>query len=118
MSPRVNRFVALACAALVAAGAAAPATAQMSGARQTVAAGSGPQLINLPRGTSFAVDLPADARDVIVSNPAVAEANVHSPRRITVITHVCWHPAVLRPQHRWEKADGGVDSGVYNPEAA
>lgn len=85
MTASVNRFVALACAALVAAGAAVPATAQTYGARQTVAAGSGPQLVNLPRGTSFAVDLPADARDVIVSNPAVAEANVHSPRRITVI---------------------------------
>lgn len=80
-----RRLVALACASLVAAGAAAPAVSQTYGARQTVAAGSGPQLINLPRGTSFAVDLPADARDVIVSNPAVAEANVHSPRRITVI---------------------------------
>lgn len=85
MSSRMNRIVALACAGLVAAGAAAPVSAQIHGARQTVAAGSGPQLVNLPRGTSFAVDLPADARDVIVSNPAVAEANVHSPRRITVI---------------------------------
>lgn len=85
MTASVNRFAALACAALVAAVAAAPVTAQTYGARQTVAAGSGPQLVNLPRGTSFAVDLPADARDVIVSNPAVAEANVHSPRRITVI---------------------------------
>ena len=85
MSSSLNRIVALACAGVVAAGAAAPVTAQTYGARQTVAAGSGPQLVNLPRGTSFAVDLPADARDVIVSNPAVAEANVHSPRRITVI---------------------------------
>lgn len=85
MSSRVNRFIALACAGLVAASVAAPVTAQTSGERQVVAAGSGPRLINLPRGTSFAVDLPADARDVIVSNPAVAEANVHSPRRITVI---------------------------------
>ena len=85
MTASVNRFVALACAGLIAVGAAAPVQAQTYGARQTVAAGSGPQLVNLPRGTSFAVDLPADARDVIVSNPAVAEANVHSPRRITVI---------------------------------
>ena len=59
--------------------------AQDQAVTQTVAIGSAPRLINLPRGTSFAVDLPADARDVIVSNPAVAEANVHSPRRITVI---------------------------------
>ena len=85
MSPALKRILSLACAGLVAAGAAGPIQAQNYGARQTVAAGSGPQLINLPRGTSFAVDLPADARDVIVSNPAVAEANVHSPRRITVI---------------------------------
>jgi pilus assembly protein CpaC len=79
-------LVALTCAILTAATPiASPVLAQSFGASQTVAAGSGPRLINLPRGTSFAVDLPADARDVIVSNPAVAEANVHSPRRITVI---------------------------------
>jgi len=79
-------LVALTCAVLTAAAPiATPALAQSFGASQTVSAGSGPRLINLPRGTSFAVDLPADARDVIVSNPAVAEANVHSPRRITVI---------------------------------
>ncbi|VXC09186.1 type II and III secretion system protein family protein [Brevundimonas sp. G8] len=53
--------------------------------RAAVSMGAAPQLINLPRGTSFAVDLPADARDVIVSNPQVAEAMLHSPRRITVI---------------------------------
>ncbi len=55
------------------------------GARSTVAVGSAPRLVNLPRGTSFAVDLPADAHDVIVSNPAVAEAMLHSQRRITII---------------------------------
>jgi len=47
--------------------------------------GSGTQLINLPRGSSMAVDLPSDARDVIVPNPMVAEAMLHSPRRITII---------------------------------
>ena len=83
--PAVNRAIAVAVAGLIATGAVAPVQAQIQGERQTVAAGSGPRLINLPRGTSFAVDLPADARDVIVSNPAIAEANVHSPRRITVI---------------------------------
>jgi len=59
-----------------------PAAAQT---RASVAVGASPQLVNLPRGTSMAIDLPADARDVIVSNPAVAEAVLHSPRRITVI---------------------------------
>jgi len=53
--------------------------------RAAITAGSAPQLVNLPRGTSFAVDLPSDARDVIISNPRVAEAMLHSPRRITMI---------------------------------
>jgi len=85
----LSRLTAGACAALVAVGTVAPlsAVAQSypAGARSTVPVGSGPQLVNLPRGTSFAVDLPADAHDVIISNPAVAEAMLHSPRRITVI---------------------------------
>ncbi|MFN6980589.1 MAG: type II and III secretion system protein family protein [Brevundimonas sp.] len=70
--------------ALLAGLAAAPA-AGLAQSRAAVSMGAAPQLINLPRGTSFAVDLPADARDVIVSNPQVAEAMLHSPRRITVI---------------------------------
>jgi pilus assembly protein CpaC len=53
--------------------------------RSSLPMGAGSQLINLPRGSSMAVDLPADARDVIVPNPVVAEAMLHSPRRITII---------------------------------
>ena len=53
--------------------------------RAAVPMGSGAQLINLPRGSSMAIDLPSDARDVIVPNPVVAEAMLHSPRRITII---------------------------------
>ena len=59
-----------------------PAAAQ---SRSSLPMGTGSQLINLPRGSSMAVDLPADARDVIVPNPVVAEAMLHSPRRITII---------------------------------
>nr|WP_271147222.1 type II and III secretion system protein family protein [Brevundimonas sp. NIBR10] len=61
-----------------------PATTLAQTAR-TVSAGGEAQLVNLPRGSSFAVDLPADAHDVIISNPAIAEALTHSPRRVTVI---------------------------------
>ncbi|HUH23992.1 MAG TPA: type II and III secretion system protein family protein, partial [Brevundimonas sp.] len=67
---------------------AAPLTAPTHAHAQSRAAvpmGAGSQLINLPRGSSMAIDLPADARDVIVSNPQVAEAMLHSPRRITII---------------------------------
>ena len=53
--------------------------------RAALPMGAGAQLINLPRGSSMAIDLPSDARDVIVPNPLVAEAMLHSPRRITII---------------------------------
>jgi pilus assembly protein CpaC len=74
--------LAVAVAALMAVAPAVPSLAQT---RTTVAMGSAPQLINLPKGSSMAVDLPSDARDVIVPNPTVAEAMLHSPRRITII---------------------------------
>lgn len=77
-------FKAVFGAALVALAGVQP-TAGLAQSRSVVAAGEQPRMINLPRGTSFAVDLPGDARDVIVSNPQVAEAMLHSPRRITVI---------------------------------
>ncbi len=81
----MNRFAVAACAALVALGGSAASDGARAQTRAAITAGSGPQMVNLPRGTSFAVDLPADARDVIISNPAVAEAMLHSPRRITMI---------------------------------
>lgn len=83
MSLRLIRSAAVCALALLSAASPSMALAQT---RAAVAMGaSAPQMINLPRGTSFAVDLPADARDVIVSNPQVAEAMLHSARRITVI---------------------------------
>ncbi|MEZ5994819.1 MAG: type II and III secretion system protein family protein [Hyphomonadaceae bacterium] len=39
----------------------------------------------LPFGKSAIIDLPADARDVLVSNPAVADATVRTSRRAYVI---------------------------------
>ena len=74
-------FVGLTVAAVVPAG---PTEAQAQ-SRAAVPMGVGAQLINLPRGSSMAIDLPSDARDVIVPNPMVAEAMLHSPRRITII---------------------------------
>ncbi|MBX3478720.1 MAG: type II and III secretion system protein family protein [Brevundimonas sp.] len=81
---RVRTLKVVAASALIALSGIAP-TAGLAQSRSVIAAGEQPRMINLPRGTSFAVDLPADARDVIVSNPQVAEAMLHSPRRITVI---------------------------------
>jgi len=74
-------FLGLTVAAVAPAG---PTEAQAQ-SRAAVPMGVGAQLINLPRGSSMAIDLPSDARDVIVPNPMVAEAMLHSPRRITII---------------------------------
>ena len=41
--------------------------------------------LNLPFGKSAVVDLPADVRDVLVTNPAVADAVLRSRRRISVL---------------------------------
>lgn len=86
MKRPMKRLVAIALAGLtvVVTSPVAP-THAWAQSRAAVPLGAGAQLINLPRGSSMAIDLPSDARDVIVPNPMVAEAMLHSPRRITVI---------------------------------
>jgi len=41
--------------------------------------------LTLPKGKSAIVELPVDARDVLVTNPTVADAVLRSPRRIYVL---------------------------------
>jgi pilus assembly protein CpaC len=86
MKRSMTRLAAIALAGLTfaAVAPAGPIEAQAQ-SRAAVPMGAGAQLINLPRGSSMAIDLPSDARDVIVPNPMVAEAMLHSPRRITII---------------------------------
>jgi pilus assembly protein CpaC len=43
------------------------------------------QMLALPVGRSAVIDLPVDARDVLVTNPLVAEAVLRTPRRIYVM---------------------------------
>jgi len=50
-----------------------------------LASGAQSQQLALPVGRSAVVDLPIDARDVLVSNPAVASAVLRTPRRIFVM---------------------------------
>ena len=45
---------------------------------------SATQMLNLPRGKSAVVDLPNDARDVMVTDPKVADVVLSTPRRIYV----------------------------------
>lgn len=47
--------------------------------------GRGAQNLSIPRGKSAIVELPTDARDVLVTNPQVADAVLRSPRRIYVL---------------------------------
>ena len=47
--------------------------------------GAASQSISIPRGKSAIVELPADVRDVLVTDPKVADAILRSPRRIYVL---------------------------------
>ena len=68
----------------------APATAAASAAaaaavvRVDLSAGAA-QSLSLPRGKSAIIELPVDVRDLLVTNPAVADAVLRSPRRIYVL---------------------------------
>lgn len=95
-SPRrtVRRLTALVAVSAMAFGAAAPMgvaaqnappTLVAAGVQSAVPMGSTPQPVSIARGASFAVDLPTDARDVIIADPRVAEAMLHNSRRITII---------------------------------
>jgi pilus assembly protein CpaC len=53
--------------------------------RVDLSAGGASQSLSLPRGKSAIVELPVDARDVLVTNPAVADAVLRTPRRIYVL---------------------------------
>jgi pilus assembly protein CpaC len=48
-------------------------------------AGGAAKVVNLPIGKSIVVELPVDVRDVLVTNPAVADAVLRSHRRISVL---------------------------------
>ncbi|MGQ2991913.1 MAG: type II and III secretion system protein family protein [Brevundimonas sp.] len=56
-----------------------------TGLQSAVPLGGAPRPVSIARGASFAVDLPTDARDVIIADPRVAEAMLHNSRRITII---------------------------------
>ena len=68
--------------------AAAPAMAAGMAAQSAlvrVNMAGGAQSLSLPMGKSAIVELPADARDVLVTNPAVADVMLRSPRRIFIM---------------------------------
>jgi pilus assembly protein CpaC len=56
-----------------------------SALRVDLSAGASAQNLSLPRGKSAIIELPVDVRDVLVTNPAVADAIVRTPRRIYIM---------------------------------
>lgn len=62
-----------------------PPPASAATVRVDLSGGAAAQSISIPRGKSAIIELPVDARDVLVTNPAVADAVLRSPRRIYVL---------------------------------
>lgn len=79
------RTAGAAICALVCAAGLGEAVAQSSTAARQQRAVSGNQMVTLGVGKSIPVELPRDARDVIVANPAIANAVVRSARRVFLI---------------------------------
>ena len=53
--------------------------------RVNVGAGSSTRALSLPRGKSAVIELPIDARDVVVSDPKVVEVILSTPRRVYLL---------------------------------
>jgi pilus assembly protein CpaC len=69
---------------------ATPAAASYGPAAQSMrvdlnGGGAQSQSLSLGKGKSAIIDLPADARDVLVTNPKVADAVLRTPRRIYIL---------------------------------
>lgn len=84
MSPRLNAPLATALA-LVLAAAAPPSLAQNRINVELGSSGAASRALTLPKGKSAVVELPVDARDVVMSDPTVADAVLSTPRRIFII---------------------------------
>lgn len=78
-------FAALAQTAEAAPTMAAGLAGQSAVVRVNMTGGSASQSLALPAGKSAIVELPVDVRDVLVTNPGVADAMLRSPRRIYIL---------------------------------
>lgn len=86
-SLRVTLATALSAAVALTPGYAAAQVEPPSAANMRITNGGGAQsaALVLPFGKSAIIDLPADARDILISNPAIADATVRTARRAYVI---------------------------------
>jgi pilus assembly protein CpaC len=67
------------------AGLAGASSAGSTTVRVDLTAGGASQDLALPRGKSAIIELPVDVRDILITNPAVADAVLRTPRRIYVL---------------------------------
>jgi pilus assembly protein CpaC len=82
---KIAPVVALALAALAATGGQCLQAAELSPAVRVAAEDGGSRFVALGIGKSLVVDLPRDIKDVLVANPAIANAVVRSARRAYLI---------------------------------
>jgi len=84
---RVTLATALSAAVALTPGYAAAQVEPPSASSMRISHGGGAQSASLvlPFGKSAIIDLPADARDILISNPAIADATVRTARRAYVI---------------------------------
>jgi pilus assembly protein CpaC len=114
--PSAIRFPAV--AALLAALACAGLPALAADGKRPAASAAGAQFLALGIGRSTVVDLPRDAKDVLVANPAVANAVVRSARRAYLIgvaagqTNVIFFDAEGRQMAAYDIEVGRDASGV------
>jgi pilus assembly protein CpaC len=88
MNPRGLFLIlsAIACTLAPARAAIAQSESGRSGARVELSTqGGASRQLALPLGKSAVVDLPTDVRDILVTNPAVADAVLRNPRKVFVL---------------------------------
>jgi len=90
IAPRTKaRFLAALIAAVLAGAGIGAAEAQQRQPQQVgnirITDSTGAREVRLPISKSLIIELPADARDILVSNPQIANAIIRSPRRIFII---------------------------------
>src|SRR5262245_34603974 len=82
---KIAPVVALAFAALAATGGQCPQAAELTPTVRLAAEDGGSRFVALGIGKSLVVDLPRDIKDVLVANPAIANAVVRTSRRAYLI---------------------------------
>ncbi|MGZ8370662.1 MAG: type II and III secretion system protein family protein, partial [Caulobacteraceae bacterium] len=78
-------FAPAACVLALIAAATLPAGAMAQARVDVTANGGATRSVALAKGKSAIIELPVDARDVLVTNPAIADAVLRTPRRIYLL---------------------------------